>query len=476
MTYEAGQLIAGKYRVEQALGQGGMGVVVAAFHEQLKQRVALKFLTEQRHQQPDAVTRFVREARAAAQIQSEHVVRVMDVGTLEDGSPYMVMEYLSGRDLDRVCMQRGQLPVSEAVDYVLQACDAVAEAHSLGIVHRDLKPANLFLTKRADGSPLVKVLDFGVSKALHRVENDAQHMTSSTAMMGSPQYMSPEQIRSSKHVDARSDIWALGAILHQLLAGKAPFSADTMPSLLARIVTEPPAPLSTLNTAVPSEIEAIVLRCLEKERERRFASVAQLVRALEPFASAETRPLARRIGASSGVAPFDRAASDRRVSSSERARRPVSALEKQAPPTRSALELEEIPFHRRSDVRVAAAIGVLGVGALIWLLMTPPSSRPEAEQPPDVSTLVPTQPAKPAPPSWDAPVAAPVQGQDPQPPVRPADVDDLQPSSQRAGPDRAVLLRKLAGAPPRGSRAKNKSAAGSAGSSGDPLQLFDDTK
>jgi serine/threonine-protein kinase len=288
--------------------------------------------------------------------------------------------------------------------------------------------------------------------------------------------MSPEQIRSSKHVDARTDIWALGAILHQLLSGKAPFSADTMPSLLARIVTEPPAPLSSLNAQVPSELEATVLRCLEKERDRRFASIAQLVRALEPFASAETRPLARRIGASSGAAPSAGSAQDRRLSSAERARRPASSLEKRAHPARPALEPEELAFHQRTDVRIAAAVGVLAVGALVWLLMTPPSSRPEAEQTPDVSTLVPAQPSKPAAPSWEPPVVAPIPREDPPQPVRPVDVDEMQPRSQRTDPDRAVLLRKLAGASPRGSRAKSKAGAGSAGSSGDPLELFGDTK
>ena len=265
---QVGQLIAGKYRIEQTLGRGGMGVVMAALHEQLNQRVALKFLTDNAYQQPEAVARFVREARAAVQIQSEHVARVMDVGTLDSGAPYMVMEYLRGRDLKDVSTRRGALAVGEAVDFVLQACDAVAEAHSLGIVHRDLKPSNLFLTERPDGSPMVKVLDFGISKALHPGERGSQmQMTASAAIMGSPQYMSPEQIRSSKNVDARADVWALGTILHELLTGSPAYVADTVPGLLAMIVADPPPPLCAARPDAPAELEAIILRCLEKDRE-----------------------------------------------------------------------------------------------------------------------------------------------------------------------------------------------------------------
>ena len=295
---QVGQLIAGKYRIQKVLGRGGMGVVLAALHEHLNQHVALKFLTDDAYQQPEAVTRFLREARSAVQIQSEHVARVMDVGTLESGAPYIVMEYLRGLDLKEVSTRRGPLPLTEAVDYVLQACDAVAEAHSLGIIHRDLKPSNLFLTERPDGSPLVKVLDFGISKALHGGrggETSKHQMTASAAIMGSPQYMSPEQIRSSKNVDARADVWALGTILHELVAGSPAYVADTVPGLLAMIVADSPPPLSATRPDVPSELEAVVLRCLEKDRERRFASVAEFARALERFASPEMRAIIRRI-------------------------------------------------------------------------------------------------------------------------------------------------------------------------------------
>jgi len=254
---QSGDLIAGKYRVEEVLGRGGMGVVVAAHHEQLGQRVALKFLTDDAYQHQEAVARFMREAQLAVRLQSEHVARVMDIGTLDGGAPYMVMEHLTGRDL-KVVVQSNTLSEEQAADYLLQACAAVAEAHSLGIVHRDLKPSNLFLTQRADGSPLVKVLDFGISKALNAPDGPQANMTATSAIMGSPQYMSPEQIRSAKNVDARTDVWALGTILHELVVGAPPYVSDTVPGLLAMIVADPaPAP-STMRPGVSPEFDVIV--------------------------------------------------------------------------------------------------------------------------------------------------------------------------------------------------------------------------
>ncbi|MEY4545339.1 MAG: hypothetical protein RL685_1534 [Pseudomonadota bacterium] len=366
---QPGQLVAGKYRIEQTIGRGGMGVVVAALHEQLNQRVALKFLTDNAFQQPEAVSRFVREARAAVQIQSEHVARVMDVGTLDSGAPYMVMEYLRGRDLKDVSTRRGPLPVTEAVDFVLQACDAVAEAHSLGIVHRDLKPSNLFLTERPDGTPLVKVLDFGISKALHPGDRNSQmQMTASAAIMGSPQYMSPEQIRSSKSVDARADVWALGTILHELLTGNPAYVADTVPGLLAMIVADAPPPLTASRRDAPPELEAIILRCLEKDREKRYASVSALAKALERFASVDIKPLVRRIARVLGdnaPPPTQLTAARSGPASLE----PVGQTNNTWSRTGHLREAGTVPpLHRRRGVQVLVGVGVLGLGALLWLL------------------------------------------------------------------------------------------------------------
>ena len=261
-----GDVLADKYRVERVLGAGGMGIVVAAEHLQLGQRVAVKFLLPEACEDPVTLGRFLREARAAASIRSEHVARVIDVGTLPTGEPYLVMEYLAGSDLSDELSKQGPLPIAAAVDYVLQACEALAEAHALGIVHRDLKPANLFLTKRADGSPVVKVLDFGISKSQSPAGEAKQAaMTSTRAVMGSPLYMSPEQLKSTRDVDARTDIWSLGVILHELIGGKPPFHAETLSGLVIQIANEPPLPLRGMRPEVPEELEAVIQRCLCKD-------------------------------------------------------------------------------------------------------------------------------------------------------------------------------------------------------------------
>jgi serine/threonine-protein kinase len=295
-----GAVIGGKYRVERVLGQGGMGVVVAARHAQLGHEVAIKLLLPEVLGVGDAVERFLREARAVVRLRSEHVVRVFDVDTLPGGAPYVVMELLAGRDLADVVAARGPLPVAEAVDYLLQACVAVAEAHAAGIVHRDLKPANLFLAESPDGGSRVKVLDFGISKVTWGGAED-KSLTSTRAVMGSPQYMSPEQVRSPRTVDARADVWALGVILHQLLTGNAPFDGDTVFSVCAQIMSDPPAPLRATRPDVPAELESVVLACLQKDREQRIQNVGALARALQSFASPAGAALVERIAHLAGL-------------------------------------------------------------------------------------------------------------------------------------------------------------------------------
>ncbi len=278
-----GEVIAGKYRIESTVGEGGMGVVLAARHLQLGQTVALKLLRPELADSADTVARFVREAKAAAVLESDHVVRIYDVGTLESGAPFMVMELLRGVDLRTVLDQHAMIPVDRAVEYLLQACSAIAAAHAAGIVHRDLKPSNLFLAKRSDGTPLIKVLDFGISKALDPVGNGNVDLTSTNAMVGSPKYMAPEQIRDARRVDTRADLWALGVLLHEMLAGGPPFEADSMTAMCATIAADEPASTRAANPEVPVELEAVILRCLEKNPDRRYQNVAELVAALRPF-------------------------------------------------------------------------------------------------------------------------------------------------------------------------------------------------
>jgi eukaryotic-like serine/threonine-protein kinase len=300
-----GDVLAGKFRIERVLGVGGMGMVVSAMHIQLDERVAIKFLLPEALMNAEAVARFGREARAAVKIKSEHVARVTDVGALETGAPYMVMELLRGQDLSHVLRDHGALPISVAVQYLLQACEALAEAHAVGIVHRDLKPANLFLTARADGSPCIKVLDFGISKVTNPSGSGADMgMTRTQAIMGSPLYMSPEQLASAKDVDQRTDVWAVGCVLYELVTGRVPFEAETMPQLCTLILhTEPPSPRS-VRPDVPQALDQAILRCLRKDRSQRYANVAALaadIAQFSPDAGPRSAERISRVLSSSGV-------------------------------------------------------------------------------------------------------------------------------------------------------------------------------
>ena len=299
---EPGTVVAGKFRIERVLGEGGMGIVLAAHHLHLGRLVAIKLLKPDALAHADIVARFANEARSASRIQSEHVARVLDVGALDSGEPYMVMEYLEGSDLSKYVRQRGPLGIEEAIDYLLQACEALAEAHVAGIVHRDLKPANLYLTRRADGSTCIKVLDFGISKAaLTGDQSTPQHVTQTASVLGTPGYMAPEQLRSSKHVDARTDIWALGVILHELLTGRLAFQGTTIPEVYAAILSSPPESLRSVRPDAPPQLEAILVRCLEKDAARRFSNVGELAAALVYFAPTSGRLSAERIGRITGV-------------------------------------------------------------------------------------------------------------------------------------------------------------------------------
>jgi serine/threonine-protein kinase len=288
---EPGQLFAGKYRIERLIGVGGMGAVFEAHHMHLDQRVAIKLLLPQCANDGALVQRFVREGRAAVKIPSDHVARVHDVGTLPDGTPFMVMELLHGADLQGVLDERGPLPIPLAVDFMLQTCEALAHAHAMGIVHRDLKPPNLFVSGTRT-SPTIKLLDFGISKL---PTGDDLSMTKTSAVMGSPMYMAPEQMRSARRVDARADIWGLGILLYTMLTGRPPFESDSMPELCAMIVQDETPSLVQRRAGVPPELARAVERCLEKEPANRFGSVVELARAIAPFGSEHGRVMLARI-------------------------------------------------------------------------------------------------------------------------------------------------------------------------------------
>lgn len=284
-----GETLAGKYRVERVLGRGGMGIVVTARHLELDERVAIKFLVGEPSQV--AVDRFLREGRAAVKVKGEHVCRVFDFGRLEEtGEPYIVMEHLEGTDLARKLDRDGPQPAEAVVGWMIEACDALAEAHALGIVHRDLKPANVFLANRPDGSTCAKVLDFGISKL-----PKAETFTQTAAIMGSPVYMSPEQMESARDVDARSDVWSLGVMLYELIAGAPPFVAESMVQLAVKVRENEPRPIRELVPDVPELLVIAIGKCLAKKPGARYASVAELATALAPLAPPEVSAVAMRL-------------------------------------------------------------------------------------------------------------------------------------------------------------------------------------
>jgi predicted Ser/Thr protein kinase len=282
-----GDMVDGRYRIECYLGGGGMASVYRATHVVLEQSVAIKVVSPQIRELPGMAQRFLREARAATQLKSEHVARVSDVGTMADGAPYMVMEYLDGRDLDAMVESGEEVSVEDAVDYVLQACEALAEVHGLGIVHRDLKPANLFLTKGADGLPCVKLIDFGISRTDSPLASkDLVKLTQPDTVMGSPRYMSPEQMESAGKADSRSDIYGTGAVLYELLTHKCPHEGETFLDIYAAATQGPPAPPSAVRSGVPHGLDEVILRCLRIDPNERFDDTAELALALAPFGPA----------------------------------------------------------------------------------------------------------------------------------------------------------------------------------------------
>jgi serine/threonine protein kinase len=293
-----GDVIGGKYVIEGPCGRGGLAVVYSAMQLELDRRVAIKMLLPEWAGDGEVVERFLREGRASTRIHSEHVVRVFDVGTMESGAPYLVLEFLQGQNLEDVVTHWGPIAVPTAVDWVLQASEAIAEAHAVGVVHRDLKPANLFLTQRADGSSCVKVIDFGLSKLLEPTMTGAgaaAKITTASEVMGSPHYMAPEQLRATRDADARVDLWALGTVLHELITGLPPFVGHTVPEIYAAVLTQSPAAITSTRGPVPRGLQQAILRLLEKDPAARYANVAEMAHAIAPFGTPAARTSCERI-------------------------------------------------------------------------------------------------------------------------------------------------------------------------------------
>ena len=420
---QPGEILGGKFEVEEVLGAGGMGIVVKARHTQLEQSVALKFLLPAACEVPGAVARFLREGKAAAQITSEHVARVMDVGVLPGGAPYLVMEYLKGVDLGVHLAERGTVGTDEAIEYVLQAAEAIAEAHELGIVHRDLKPANLFLGERADGSPLVKVLDFGISKV---AGGSRSQLTSASVLMGSPRYMSPEQMVSAKDVDARTDVWALGVILYELVTGEPVWHADTVQGLCALIASSPAPLLRAKAPRAPVLLESVIARCLTKRPSERMASVAALAEALAPIAPE---------AALTSISRIVRVASKDRSTTGPRS---VRAPADKGVSNRTAIIL----------ALIVGALLALGVALNTFLARRAPVATftmplvATASVSPPAAPVVSAEPPPPASSAPSSPVVVAARPPAPKPIAMPSAVASVTPPAASSAPSRALTDRK----------------------------------
>lgn len=427
-----GQVLDGKFRVERIIGEGAMGLVVEATHLGLDERVALKFLRREARAQPDVVARFSREARSAVKLKSDHVARVFDVGTAEDGTPFIVMEFLEGSDLATILELRRRLEVPEAVEYVIQACEGLTEAHARGIVHRDIKPENLFLAQGAGALKQIKLLDFGISKAAlagNALDTDLSS-GNTTQIMGSPHYMSPDQLRSTHDVDGRADIWSLGVVLFELVSGHMPFTATDVTGLIAQVLHEPHRRLTSVRSDAPVELEAVVDRCLSKDPAARFGSAAELAMALLPFAPKRARHTAERAAEIARAAGTEVAVRADSIPPPSSVRDVASSAAIVASPSATTA-----PSNRTSPVIwiLAGLVLLLGIGGGLLALLG--SRAPTA---PAGSAALPTTPAGAASGSAGSWATIPAESTGGSPREAHESADTGAPSSRPAGTTRLV--------------------------------------
>ena len=392
-----GEVVAQKYYVDRVVGRDGLAIVAHVRHVELGRPYVFKYLPPEHCVYPEVVARFLRGARAAQGLTSEHTARMVDAGRLESGAPYAVSEFMSGAPLREVLGVRGALSVTDAVDYVLQALESIAEAHASRLFHKNLSLSKLFLLQRPDGSPFIKVSDYGVADA---VRTDPLAIESVRDSLGlsyqtgpysdSLAAAAPEQVRNSRDIDGRVDIWALGCILHELLSGVPLYQADSAPGLLAMIVADPPMPLRALRSDVPVGLESLVLHCLEKDPSSRYPSLSELAAALKPFALPEARQAADRVirtlgrnyrqpslhGAMVHIGPASTPARPATV--------PPAALPQLPPPP---ARIEHAPARL---LPLALGLGGLAIGALIALLavkLATPVALPAAPPETDAAQL-----------------------------------------------------------------------------------------
>jgi len=401
-----GTVIGGKYRVDGIVGRGGMGTVYRAQHLALNEPVAIKILRRDAAADEEMVTRFVREAKWVVKLRSEHVARIHDIGETDDGLPFMVMELLEGADLGQLVEQNGAMYAPIAVDLLMQGCDAIVEAHSLGIVHRDIKPTNLYVSFRPDQTAIVKVLDFGISKAASSTD---MSLTQTQSMLGTPAYMSPEQMRSARDVDQRTDIWSLGTVLYELVEARRPFEAESFSEMCVMVAVDPPRPL----TNAP-ELHDVIMRCLEKSPDQRYANVAELMVDLVPFAN---NPDAARYfitRAQRVLGLRDSQPSMQRASVSDSgpvlvtpAALPIAALTMHGPrpalpsptlstaaTTNGSTRVDDLRPRRRGIWIGAVLALVLGVGGAVAFVKSTDDVPPAIDSPPNTPTKVVGEPAQ----------------------------------------------------------------------------------